>query len=142
MTISYLASPLARKHTVAVPVGKVICGGSAPVVVQSMTNTDTADINATVQQVAALARVAAGVTRRLCGRRAVIDDPELAELSNGEDDLVEVGVVVDAIGVCPILGLSSAFVEGRDKIDVNEFRVILDSRRSVPVVDRAAQPAS
>ena len=46
--------PKPRRQTVAVDVGGVIVGGGAPVVVQSMTNTDTADIDATVAQVAAL----------------------------------------------------------------------------------------
>jgi (E)-4-hydroxy-3-methylbut-2-enyl-diphosphate synthase len=41
----------ARKQTVGVAVGDVVIGGSAPVVVQSMTNTDTADLEATTQQV-------------------------------------------------------------------------------------------
>ena len=43
-----------RRRSVAVDVGGVVVGGGAPVVVQSMTNTDTADIDATVTQVAAL----------------------------------------------------------------------------------------
>ena len=50
------AAPMPRHKTVAVRVGKVTVGGGAPVVVQSMTNTDTADIDSTVRQVAALAR--------------------------------------------------------------------------------------
>ena len=41
-----------RHQTVAVNVGGVKVGGGAPVVVQSMTNTDTADIDGTVEQVA------------------------------------------------------------------------------------------
>ncbi|HEX4557291.1 MAG TPA: flavodoxin-dependent (E)-4-hydroxy-3-methylbut-2-enyl-diphosphate synthase, partial [Xanthobacteraceae bacterium] len=49
------ADPLPRRKTVAVKVGHVKVGGGAPVVVQSMTNTDTADVAGTVQQVAALA---------------------------------------------------------------------------------------
>ena len=40
-----------RRQSVGVDVGGVRVGGGAPVVVQSMTNTDTADIDATVQQV-------------------------------------------------------------------------------------------
>ncbi len=63
MTNPYLASPLARKQTVQVPIGNVLCGGSAPVVVQSMTNTDTADIDATVKQVAALAKSGSELVR-------------------------------------------------------------------------------
>src|ERR1700679_1440042 len=50
------SGPAARHQTVAVKVGNVTVGGGAPVVVQSMTNTDTADVEATTQQVAALAR--------------------------------------------------------------------------------------
>ncbi|MBK1674104.1 4-hydroxy-3-methylbut-2-en-1-yl diphosphate synthase [Ectothiorhodospira shaposhnikovii] len=46
-----------RRHTtVPVRVGHVVVGGDAPVVVQSMTNTDTADVAATTRQVADLAR--------------------------------------------------------------------------------------
>ena len=50
--------PLSRHATVGVRVGHgdgaVTVGGGAPIVVQSMTNTDTADIEATTRQVAAL----------------------------------------------------------------------------------------
>ena len=49
-----LTSPLGRRATVGVNVGGVLVGGTAPIVVQSMTNTDTADIDSTVEQVAAL----------------------------------------------------------------------------------------
>jgi 4-hydroxy-3-methylbut-2-en-1-yl diphosphate synthase IspG/GcpE len=53
----YFSSPFPRRRSVAVNVGGAIVGGEAPVVVQSMTNTDTADIDATVAQVAALHRL-------------------------------------------------------------------------------------
>ncbi|MDZ7751247.1 MAG: flavodoxin-dependent (E)-4-hydroxy-3-methylbut-2-enyl-diphosphate synthase [Gammaproteobacteria bacterium] len=52
-----------RKHTLAVRVGQVIVGGGAPVVVQSMTNTDTADIASTVDQVADLAAAGSELVR-------------------------------------------------------------------------------
>src|SRR5579863_1030270 len=52
-----------RHKSVAVEVGGVIVGGGAPIVVQSMTNTDTADIEATVAQVAALARAGSELVR-------------------------------------------------------------------------------
>ena len=42
------AAPQERRQSVPVFVGKVKVGGGAPIVVQSMTNTDTADVNATV----------------------------------------------------------------------------------------------
>ena len=57
------AAPLKRHKTVAVKVGSVTVGGGAPIVVQSMTNTDTADIDGTVQQVAALARQGSEIVR-------------------------------------------------------------------------------
>ena len=61
--MSALATPVKPRHTVAVTVGNVIVGGSAPVVVQSMTNTDTADIDATVQQVTELAHAGSELVR-------------------------------------------------------------------------------
>jgi len=57
------SGPAERHRTVAVKVGKVTVGGSAPVVVQSMTNTDTADADATARQVAALARAGSEIVR-------------------------------------------------------------------------------
>ncbi len=53
----------ARKPTVPVRIGGVIMGGGAPIVVQSMTNTDTADVEQTVAQVAALARTGSELVR-------------------------------------------------------------------------------
>ena len=50
-----VAGPAARHTTTQVKVGNVAVGGGAPIVVQSMTNTDTADVAGTVEQVAALA---------------------------------------------------------------------------------------
>lgn len=55
--------PLPRRLTHAVRVGGVVMGGGAPVVVQSMTNTDTADVTATVRQVAELARAGSELVR-------------------------------------------------------------------------------
>jgi (E)-4-hydroxy-3-methylbut-2-enyl-diphosphate synthase len=52
-----------RRHTVTVMVGDVPVGSAHPVVVQSMTNTDTADIPGTVRQVAALARAGSELVR-------------------------------------------------------------------------------
>jgi (E)-4-hydroxy-3-methylbut-2-enyl-diphosphate synthase len=53
----------ARRHTIPVKVGNVTIGGNAPIVVQSMTNTDTADVEATARQVAALARAGSELVR-------------------------------------------------------------------------------
>src|SRR5215475_8345609 len=52
-----------RRKAVTVNVGGVRVGSDAPVVVQSMTNTDTADIESTIQQIAALARAGSELVR-------------------------------------------------------------------------------
>ena len=56
-------TPLARRQTVAVKVGAVTIGGGAPIVVQSMTNTDTADAVATVKQIQQLAAAGSELAR-------------------------------------------------------------------------------
>jgi len=58
-----------RRRTVGVNVGPVRVGSSAPIVVQSMTNTDTADIEATVQQVADLAAAGSELVRITVDRK-------------------------------------------------------------------------
>ncbi|MDH3438127.1 MAG: flavodoxin-dependent (E)-4-hydroxy-3-methylbut-2-enyl-diphosphate synthase, partial [Betaproteobacteria bacterium] len=55
--------PAARRTSARVQVAHVAIGGDAPIVVQSMTNTDTADVAATVHQVAALARAGSEIVR-------------------------------------------------------------------------------
>ena len=52
-----------RRNAVPVPIGPITVGSGAPVVVQSRTNTDTADIEGTVQQIAALARSGSELVR-------------------------------------------------------------------------------
>src|SRR5680860_1420465 len=63
----------ARKPTIPVRIGGVMMGGGAPIVVQSMTNTDTADVASTVAQVAALARTGSELVR------ITVDRAEAAE---------------------------------------------------------------
>lgn len=55
--------PVERRHSVPVDVSGVIIGGEAPVVVQSMTNTDTADVPSTVAQVRLLAEAGSQLVR-------------------------------------------------------------------------------
>ncbi len=62
-TETYFEMAAKRHPTVPVVVGHVTIGGDAPVVVQSMTNTDTADVEATVAQVAELARAGSELVR-------------------------------------------------------------------------------
>ncbi len=52
-----------RRSTITVPVGRVNVGGGHPIVVQSMTNTDTADVTGTVNQVKALAEAGSELVR-------------------------------------------------------------------------------
>jgi len=55
--------PLPRRASRTVRIGHVTLGGASPIVVQSMTNTDTADVAGTVAQVAALARAGSEIVR-------------------------------------------------------------------------------
>ncbi len=87
----------ARRTTVPVKVGpkngEVTIGGGAPVVVQSMTNTDTADVNATVQQVAALARAGSEIVRITVDRaEAAKAVPQIVER------LRKIGVTTPIVG--------------------------------------------
>ena len=54
---------MARRISRQVAVGSVLIGGGAPIVVQSMTNTDTADVGATARQVADLAAAGSELVR-------------------------------------------------------------------------------
>lgn len=63
MKPEYFDKPFARKRTVAVNVGGVGVGGEHPIVVQSMTNTDTADIAGSVEQIAALYEAGSQIVR-------------------------------------------------------------------------------
>jgi len=90
---SYLTAPLSRRASIAVDVGGVIVGGGAPVVVQSMTNTDTADIDATVAQVAALNRAGSEIVR------ITVDRPEsAAAVPRIRERLDRLGIDVPLVG--------------------------------------------
>ena len=58
-----MQSPIPRRRSRQARVGNVPIGGGAPIVVQSMTNTDTADVDATVRQVHALAQAGSEIVR-------------------------------------------------------------------------------
>jgi (E)-4-hydroxy-3-methylbut-2-enyl-diphosphate synthase len=62
-TYAVPAPPLRRRAAVTVDVGGVSVGGAHPIVVQSMTNTDTADIEGTIRQIAALWRAGSEIVR-------------------------------------------------------------------------------
>lgn len=61
--MSQSPSPIQRRLSVPVRIGQILVGGDAPVVVQSMTNTDTADVESTVRQVRELADAGSELVR-------------------------------------------------------------------------------
>ncbi len=82
-----------RRMSHAVMVGKVQVGGSAPVVVQSMTNTDTADVEATARQSAELAKAGSELVR------ITVDRDEAAKaVPHIRDRLDQMGVSVPLVG--------------------------------------------
>jgi (E)-4-hydroxy-3-methylbut-2-enyl-diphosphate synthase len=89
----YFSAPFARRRSVGVDVGGVIVGGSAPVVVQSMTNTDTADVDATVAQVAALHRAGSEIVRITVDR-----DESAAAVPRIRERLERLGHFVPLVG--------------------------------------------
>ena len=91
--MSEIAGPAARHETVSVRVGSVLVGGGAPVVVQSMTNTDTADIDGTVAQVSALARAGSEIVRITVDR-----DEAAAAVPRIRERLDRIGVSVPLVG--------------------------------------------
>ena len=84
---------LKRRHSVPVMVGTVKVGGDAPIVVQSMTNTDTADVTSTTKQVAELARAGSELVRI-----TVNTDEAAAAVPHIRDRLEALGLRVPLIG--------------------------------------------
>ena len=82
-----------RRRSVPVQVGKITVGGDAPVVVQSMTNTDTADIDGTVRQVAALANAGSEIVRITVDR-----DEAAAAVPKIKERLLKIGCDVPIVG--------------------------------------------
>jgi (E)-4-hydroxy-3-methylbut-2-enyl-diphosphate synthase len=82
-----------RHKSVAVNVGGVTVGGGAPIVVQSMTNTDTADVEGTARQVAALARAGSELVRITVDR-----DEAAAAVPRIKERLAKMGVNVPIVG--------------------------------------------
>ncbi|WP_027141863.1 flavodoxin-dependent (E)-4-hydroxy-3-methylbut-2-enyl-diphosphate synthase [Mesorhizobium sp. WSM3626] len=89
----YFSFPFPRRTSVGVDVGGVVVGGGAPVVVQSMTNTDTADIDQTVAQVAALHRAGSEIVRITVDR-----DESAAAVPRIHERLLRLGIDVPLVG--------------------------------------------
>jgi (E)-4-hydroxy-3-methylbut-2-enyl-diphosphate synthase len=93
MTMDAFAAPADRRRSVPVKVGHVEVGGSAPILVQSMTNTDTADAAATARQVADLARAGSEIVRITVDR-----DEAAAAVPHIKERLLKMGVDVPIVG--------------------------------------------
>ena len=85
--------PRQRRASVAVRVGSVIVGGGQPVVVQSMTNTDTADLKSTVKQVQQLAAAGSELVRVTVNSKQAA-----AQLPNIREQLDAAGCRVPLVG--------------------------------------------
>jgi len=90
---AYFNAPFPRRRSVGVDVGGVMVGGDAPVVVQSMTNTDTADVDATVSQVAALFKAGSEIVRITVDR-----DESAAAVPRIRERLERLGLNVPLVG--------------------------------------------
>jgi (E)-4-hydroxy-3-methylbut-2-enyl-diphosphate synthase len=117
------AAPRERRKSVPVDVGGVMVGGEAPIVVQSMTNTDTADVTATVAQVAALARAGSEIVRITVDR-----DEAAGAVAHIKDGLARLGVRVPLIGDFHYIGHKlladhPACAEALDKYRINPGNV-------------------
>ncbi len=82
-----------RRRSLQARIGGVALGGGAPIVVQSMTNTDTADIEATVAQVASLARAGSELVRI-----TVNEEGAAAAVPHIRDRLAAMGIEVPLVG--------------------------------------------
>ena len=125
--------PAPRRAAVPVRVGRgagaVTVGGGAPIVVQSMTNTDTADVEATARQVAALARAGSELVRITVDR-----DEAAAAVPRIRDRLLAMGVEVPLIGDFHYIGHKlladhPACAEALDKYRINPGNVGFRNKR-------------
>jgi (E)-4-hydroxy-3-methylbut-2-enyl-diphosphate synthase len=117
------AAPLRRHKTIAVTIAHVTVGGDAPIVVQSMTNTDTADIDSTVAQTMALARQGSELVRITVDR-----DEAAAAVPHIKEKLLKRSVNVPLVGDFHYIGHKlladhPACAEALDKYRINPGNV-------------------
>jgi len=128
-TADITVAPLPRHKTVPVNVGAVTVGGGAPVVVQSMTNTDTADVESTTQQVAALALAGSEMVRITVDR-----DEAAAAVPHIKERLLRMGVTAPIVGDFHYIGHKlladhPACAEALDKYRINPGNVGFKEKR-------------
>jgi (E)-4-hydroxy-3-methylbut-2-enyl-diphosphate synthase len=132
---SDIAGPAPRHRTTQVRVGDVAVGGGAPIVVQSMTNTDTADIEGTARQVAALARAGSEMVRITVDR-----DEAAAAVPHIRDGLRKRGITTPLIGDFHYIGHKllaehPACAEALDKYRINPGNVGFKNKRDSQFTD-------
>ncbi|MBL1421090.1 MAG: flavodoxin-dependent (E)-4-hydroxy-3-methylbut-2-enyl-diphosphate synthase [Alphaproteobacteria bacterium] len=118
-----------RRNTTAVKIGNILVGGGAPIVVQSMTNTDTADIDGTVKQVIELARAGSELVRITVDR-----DEAAAAVPHIREKLDKAGFDVPLIGDFHYIGHKlladhPACAEALGKYRINPGNVGFKNRR-------------
>src|SRR5947209_7528243 len=123
------AQPQERRRSVAVDVGGVTVGAGASIVVQSMTNTDTADVEATARQVAALARAGSEIVRITVDR-----DEAAAAVPRIKERAAALGVEVPLVGDFHYIGHKlladhPACAEALDKYRINPGNVGFKAKR-------------
>jgi (E)-4-hydroxy-3-methylbut-2-enyl-diphosphate synthase len=118
-----------RRASIPVDVGGVTIGGQAPIVVQSMTNTDTADVEATARQSAELARAGSEIVR------ITVDRDEAAKaVPHIRDRLAKMGAAVPLVGDFhynghTLLSQNPACAEALDKYRINPGNVGFKAKR-------------
>src|SRR3984957_283633 len=130
-----VAGPKARHKTTQVMVGNVAVGGGAPIVVQSMTNTDTADIDGTIAQVAALSRAGSEMVRITVDR-----EEAAAAVPHIRDGLRKRGINTPLIGDFHYIGHKlladyPACAEALDKYRINPGNVGFKNKRDTQFAD-------
>jgi (E)-4-hydroxy-3-methylbut-2-enyl-diphosphate synthase len=125
----YNAGMRSRRNSIAVKVGSVTIGGAAPIIVQSMTNTDTADIEATVAQVRALARAGSELVRV-----TVNNDESAAAVPHIRERLDGAGITTPLVGDFhfnghKLLKAHPACAEALGKLRINPGNVGRGSKR-------------
>jgi (E)-4-hydroxy-3-methylbut-2-enyl-diphosphate synthase len=118
-----------RRKSLAVKIGHITVGGNAPIVVQSMTNTDTADIEGTVAQVKSLARAGSELVRI-----TVNNDEAAAAVPHIRDRLDAQGVNTPLVGDFhfnghKLLKAHPACAEALSKLRINPGNVGRGSKR-------------
>ncbi|OLP60289.1 4-hydroxy-3-methylbut-2-en-1-yl diphosphate synthase [Xaviernesmea oryzae] len=139
---AFAFAPQPRHETVGVSVGGVTVGGGAPIVVQSMTNTDTADIDATVAQVAALHKAGSELVRITVDR-----DESAAAVPKIRERLERLGLDVPLIGDFHYIGHKlladhPACAEALAKYRINPGNVGFKAKKDkqfAAIIERAIQ---